>query len=73
MNPTFCKGCGKPLRWYRNADSGRWIPLDPDPDPQGTVRVDVVQNAARIVQVGSHKPLYRLHFDTCTRPWKTRG
>lgn len=69
MNPTFCRGCGKPLRWYITA-SGRWIPIDPAPDPDGTVRIHVVLNQASVVARGSHKPLYRDHRDTCEKPWK---
>lgn len=68
MNPTFCRGCGKPMRWEQTA-GGRWLPLNPDPDPEGTIRVDVVRNVAYDVVKGSHRPLYRLHRETCTKPW----
>lgn len=69
MNPLFCKGCGRPMRWYETT-GGRWVPLDPDPDPAGNIRIDVVRNLVYTVAPGSHKPLYRDHRDTCEKPWK---
>lgn len=69
MNPTFCKGCGKPLRWYLSS-GGSWWPVNPDPDPTGDVRIDVVRDRVYRVTPGSHKPLYRDHRDTCGKPWK---
>lgn len=69
MNPTFCKGCGKPIRWYQDDRSGKRLPLDPDPHPDGDMRVNVVRNDVARVKKGSHAPLYRLHFDTCAKPW----
>lgn len=62
---AFCKTCGKPFDWYRNAETGKFMPIDPDPADNGNVRIDVVRNVATVVAPGSHTPLYLSHFTTC--------
>lgn len=62
---SFCKSCGSKIDWYRNADSGKWMPVDPDKAEDGNVRIDPVANTASVVAPGSHHVLYRSHFSTC--------
>ena len=33
-----CKHCHRRIRWARTRN-GRWMPLDPDPNPSGNVRL----------------------------------
>lgn len=61
---SFCKACGKPIDWYTVAASGKRMPLDRDPSPDGNVRVNVVTNTVAVVPVGTHAPLYLAHFST---------
>lgn len=61
----FCKTCGKRFDWYRSATTGKAMPIEPDPQPNGNVRIDVVNNTATVVEPGSHTPLYLSHFATC--------
>lgn len=63
---AFCKSCGAQFDWYRNADSGKFMPIEPGPREDGNVRIDVVRNVAIVVEPGSHKPLYVSHFATCS-------
>ena len=64
---AFCKSCNALIDWYKNATSGKWMPLDREPAEDGNVYVDVVANVAKVVDVGSHKPLYKSHFATCAQ------
>lgn len=34
---STCRSCGDPIRWYANGETGRRIPANPDPDPDGTI------------------------------------
>lgn len=38
---TFCDRCGAPIVTAR-APNGGWMPLEPYPDPEGKVRVEVL-------------------------------
>jgi len=62
---AFCKTCGARFDWYRNAETGKFMPIEPDPRPDGNVRIDVVRNVATVVEPGSHSPLYLSHFVNC--------
>lgn len=62
---AFCKTCGKRFDWYRNAETGKFMPIEPDAVPEGNVRIDTVRNVATVVPPGSHKPLYLSHFVAC--------
>jgi hypothetical protein len=61
---AFCKSCGARFDWYRT-NNGKNMPIDPEPSPDGNVRIDVVNNVATVVAPGSHSPLYVCHFTTC--------
>lgn len=69
---SFCKSCGAKIDWYRSADTGKWMPLDPGPSEVGNVRVDVVANTVSVVAPGTHSPLYLSHFATCKDAAKHR-
>jgi hypothetical protein len=62
---SFCKSCKARIDWYTVAATGKRMPIDPDPAPDGNVRVDVVANTVEVVAPGSRRPLYRSHFATC--------
>lgn len=61
---SFCRSCKAPVNWYKTT-AGKNMPIDPDPHPDGNVRIDVVSNVAQVVPKGSHHVLYRSHFATC--------
>lgn len=62
---AFCKTCGARFDWYRNADTGKFMPVEPDPHPDGNVHIDVVANTATVAEPGSRAPLYLSHFVNC--------
>lgn len=62
---AFCKSCGGQFDWYRNADTGKFMPIEPGPHPDGNVQIDVVRNVATVVEPGSRSPLYMSHFVMC--------
>lgn len=66
-----CAGCGEPIRWVITT-AGRRMPLDPDPHPDGTVVVRVVEGQPRAhVLTGPELPArelaWRPHWVTCPR------
>lgn len=38
--PERCRSCGARVIWRRNSSTGRWAPLDAEPNPAGNARVD---------------------------------
>ncbi|MCK9250043.1 MAG: hypothetical protein M0P31_13850 [Solirubrobacteraceae bacterium] len=64
-----CRSCGAPIRWGIT-QSGRRIPLDPDPTPDGNVRLhpdgtaEVLSAYGLTVNAG---PLHLSHFATCAQ------
>ncbi len=61
---AFCKSCGARFDWYKTA-AGKFMPIEPDPQPDGTAAIDVVANTVSIVPTGSKTPLYRVHWAAC--------
>lgn len=65
-----CRSCGSQIRMVPT-NKGRWIPLNPDPDLGGNVRV--VGGVATVLagvtlleaQADRRGALYRTHFSTC--------
>jgi hypothetical protein len=45
-----CQGCGAAIRFVKT-EAGRWMPLEPDPDPEGTVVVGA-DGLARVLTGG---------------------
>lgn len=72
----LCKlGCGQSIQLLRTAASEgkKWMPLDVDPHPHGSVAIDALMRA---VVVGVDHPLhrgelYRPHFESC-EVWQAR-
>jgi hypothetical protein len=67
MTPSPCKSCGAPVLWAK-MPSGKIMPLDLEPCPEGNVRLypggkAVVLRAAEVAMAAP--PLYRSHFATC--------
>lgn len=61
-----CRSCGAPIRWAVT-ERGRNAPLDPEPHPEGNLRVEVRNglDLAIVVAPGSEWGLYRSHFASC--------
>lgn len=70
-----CKSCGSPVRWARSKSSGKNLPLDPEPNPNGNLGIVEAQHppgssmALPVVAVNPTKALtnyrYLSHFVTC--------
>jgi hypothetical protein len=45
-----CQGCGAPLRWAKT-EAGKWLCLEPQPDPAGNVVVGA-DGLARVLTGG---------------------
>lgn len=65
---TRCRSCQAPVRWVRMQTSGRSMPLDPDPHPDGNVAINDegqgVSVKPRYAAV-TGEPVYRSHFASC--------
>ena len=68
-----CRSCGAPILWART-EAGKSIPLDSEPHPGGTIRIDDANPPLAIVvtiyaatpdELFGGAPLYRSHFATC--------
>jgi hypothetical protein len=59
-----CRSCGAPITWAIT-DKRRRIPLDPEPNPAGNIRLDLTH--AHILTKGEtyYGPRYMSHFATC--------
>lgn len=71
---NYCHRCKCAMRFVRMEETGRAMPIDPQPDPEGTVAarqdgpgrlVGYVISKAHPLQEGY--TLYRAHFDLCGR------
>ncbi len=66
-NPGTCKSCGAAIRWVRTV-SGKAMPLDPEPCPDGNVVIAgdgaalTLANKVAPLQPG---PKYKSHYSTC--------
>lgn len=60
---TSCRTCGADIRWLRLAKSGKAIPIDPNPNPEGTL---IIKDGMGHTAPEDHKgPRYMTHFATC--------
>jgi hypothetical protein len=71
-----CRSCGARIVWAVTA-AGRRMPLDPDPDAGGTIRVHLSEGGDLLAVIGGAddgRPLYRSHFATCPQAsaWRAR-
>lgn len=63
---STCATCGSPVRWARTAASGKRIPLDPRPRPDGNLALQGSPQRAVVVPTDSPiQPRYVTHFTTC--------
>jgi hypothetical protein len=70
--PSTCRGCGQEIVFAR-LPSGKQIPLDPDPRPDGNVVLAVLapgqEMQVRVLRKGEEvpelAPRYVSHFSTC--------
>lgn len=66
--PERCRSCKAPIRWVVMAASNKSMPLDYDPSPAGTVRIDMGSGFGLVVRASAVTPdetLYTSHFATC--------
>lgn len=75
-----CRRCEAPIDFVNDERTGRRIPVDPDPDPEGTIVrtgvrtwdgtpiATVYRSAASAALAGFDTPRYRPHADTCAKP-----
>ena len=66
---NVCLGCGEPIRWVLT-ERGRRMPLNPDPHPDGTVVVRLVDGRPRAhvltgPELPAQEPAWRPHWVTC--------
>jgi hypothetical protein len=71
-----CRSCGQRMLWAKT-ESGKSIPLDPEPAPDGNVALDGAvamvlgpEAAAQCRAAGGR--LYKSHFATCSHPERHR-
>lgn len=68
-----CRSCGADVRWCITAASGKRMPVDVEPVPDGNVWVDRIEQGTPIVEVvltGADVPAnialrYQSHFVSC--------
>ncbi len=58
-NVSACKACGQPMLWVRMQETGKMMPVDPDPTTLISAEGKVIQG-------------YRAHWVTCTAPGRFR-
>jgi hypothetical protein len=67
-----CRGCGKPIR-FAPTRKGKYIPLDPDPNPEGTIVLEPEYPGQKPLARGLHRnelsrydgPRYVAHHAVC--------
>ena len=68
-----CRSCDAKIRWARTS-SGKAMPLDPEPTPEGNIQLCIVggEEIAAVLGAGDRAaaqleqiPLYVSHFATC--------
>jgi hypothetical protein len=63
---STCRSCGAQILWAITAN-GRYLPVDADPDPSGSIRLHRSEGGDLLANVGGTDdgPLYRSHFASC--------
>lgn len=69
---STCRNCGARIRWVTTAKRGRWMPLDPEPTPLGTViliggEAFVLDIPDRDRAVERGETIWRPHFASCPK------
>lgn len=72
-----CKSCGARVLWARTVKGSKGIPLDPDPEPGGNVKLRRGKDGALEAEVVEARPdvwLHQSHFVTCPQAdqWRRR-
>lgn len=60
---SACKSCGASIIWARALDSGKAIPLNPEPKVGGNL--ELKDGAVQVVRPSRTIKLYVSHFATC--------
>lgn len=69
MSITVCRACGAEIRFVRTKAKARFMPLDPEPNPDGNV--EIVDGLAIVhAQPPLSGELYMPHHATCPN-WPT--
>ncbi len=67
--PDTCKACGAPIVWAETAATGKAIPLDAEPAPDGNIYLSTSDGVAHYPPKGWQAPaglrLYKSHFASC--------
>ena len=68
-----CKSCGAAIFWAKSATTGKAMPINARPDPQGNISLDLT-GAAVVGKAGVDLPgpRYVSHFVTCPQHEKWR-
>jgi hypothetical protein len=68
-----CNSCHREIRWAKSATTGKSMPLDPEPTPDGNLVVERgVFRAATAEDKRLHRDLFVSHFSTCPQAEKWR-
>lgn len=62
-----CKGCNQPIIWRQSLASGKMMPIDPDPDPEGNVILSGIDGFRTLRSDEDRRgmTIYQSHFTTC--------
>lgn len=82
MRTATCRSCGRPILWCTSVATGRAMPVDADPTPDGNVEVtEHPDPAASMLRAVVHAqpplgspPLRMAHHATCPQAdeWRKR-
>lgn len=68
-----CRSCHAPILWLANTTTGKFAPIDRDPDPDGNIVVlnqgqyQVLSPTGRLDARAEGFVLYKNHFVTCAQ------
>lgn len=78
---TECRSCGREIEWVIVAKSGKRMPIDPNPRPNGNIEILPTidgETGARMIEVvgkasiSADHPRYVSHFTTCPKAAENR-
>ena len=67
---SCCKACGAPILWAIASESNRRIPLDPEPVPNGNLRVEEGPGGLQVAYYEAARTdvvRHKAHFATCPK------
>lgn len=77
MIKMACRSCGRQIYMLRNEKTGRFMPIESQPDEEGNITIDVPARTFRILKgrenVEFDGPRYVSHFATCrqAQTWRS--